>query len=147
MMYGFWDIRHAKQSFLSFWVIFCPFTFLKPEKSKFWKNEKSAWRYYHSTLTYHKWWSYDVRFLRYEAQQTEFFVVLDYFLSFYPSKQPRKSKFWKNEKNAHRYYHFTHMKIVWCMFLEIWSTTDITFPHFGPFFVLLPSNNPENQNF
>ena len=30
---------------------------------------------------------------------------------------------------------------------EIWSATDIIFCHFGPFFVLLPPNNPENQNF
>ena len=32
------------------------------------------------------------------------------------------------------------------MFLEIWSTTDIIFSHFGPFFALLLPNNPENQN-
>ena len=30
---------------------------------------------------------------------------------------------------------------------EIWSTTDRIFCHFGPFFALLPHNNPENQNF
>ena len=39
------------------------------------------------------------------------------------------------------------MKIIWCMLLEIWSMTDIIFSHFGPFFALLPPNNPENQNF
>ena len=40
------------------------------------------------------------------------------------------------------------MKIIWCMFFEKWSTTDIIFSHFGPFFTLLPPpNNPENQNF
>ena len=33
MMYGFWDMKHDKQNFLSFWVICCPFTPLK-----FWKN-------------------------------------------------------------------------------------------------------------
>ena len=35
-----------------------------PKKSKFWKNEKTTWRYYHFTHVYHKWQSYDVWFLR-----------------------------------------------------------------------------------
>ena len=39
------------------------------------------------------------------------------------------------------------MKIIWCMFLEIWTATDIIFSHFGPFFALLPPNSLENQNF
>ena len=30
---------------------------------------------------------------------------------------------------------------------EIWSATDRIFCHFGPFFALLPPNNPENQNY
>ena len=36
------------------------------------------------------------------------------------------------------------------MIPEIWSTTDRSFSHLGPFFVLLPPahpNNPVNQNF
>ena len=33
------------------------------------------------------------------------------------------------------------------MVSEIWSVTDIIFCHFGPFFALLPLNNPKNQNF
>ena len=40
MMYGSWDKRHDKQSFLSFLAIFCPLNLLKPENSKFWKNLK-----------------------------------------------------------------------------------------------------------
>ena len=33
------------------------------------------------------------------------------------------------------------------MVFQIWSATDKTFCHFGPFFAfLLPPNNPENQN-
>ena len=42
---------------MSFWTIFCPFTLQKPKKSKFWKNEKNGWRYYHFTQVYHKWQS------------------------------------------------------------------------------------------
>ena len=30
---------------------------------------------------------------------------------------------------------------------QIWSATDRIFCHFGLFFVLLPPNNPKNQNF
>ena len=33
------------------------------------------------------------------------------------------------------------------MVLEIWSATDRIFCHFGPFYALLPPNNPKNQNF
>ena len=34
-----------------------------------------------------------------------------------------------------------------CTVPEIWSETDRIFCHFGPFFALLPHNNPENQNY
>ena len=46
-----------------FWTSFCLFTLV----------------YY----KYYKWQSYGVWFLRYGAWQTEFFVILDYFFSFY----------------------------------------------------------------
>ena len=38
---GSWDIRHSRQSFLSFWAIFWPLTLLKTwnkQKKKKWKN-------------------------------------------------------------------------------------------------------------
>ena len=59
--------------------------------------EKTAWRYHQLTLVYHKWQSYDVWFLRYKVQQTEFFV--DYNLPFMtpPSEKNKsleKSRFW-----------------------------------------------------
>ena len=43
-------------------------------------------------------------FLRYRAQQTEFFLILDHFMLFYLSplpEQPEELKFWKNEKNLY----------------------------------------------
>ena len=43
---------------------------------------------------YHKWRSYNMWFLKYEVQQTEFFVILGNFLPFYLLT----TKFWKNEK-------------------------------------------------
>ena len=93
MINASWDIRHDKQSFLLFLIIFCPLTFL----TKFW-NKKNPWRYYHFTLAYHKWWSYDVWFLRYWGQQTEFLVILYYFLPFYPLNNPENQNFVKMKK-------------------------------------------------
>ena len=52
---------------------------------------------------YHKWQSYDVWFLRYGTQPTEFFSFWTIFCPLtplphpLPPYQPRKSKFWKNE--------------------------------------------------
>ena len=48
---------------------------------------------------YHKWQSYDVRFLRYGVWQAEFFVILDYFLSFYPPNNLENKNFEKWKKN------------------------------------------------
>ena len=47
---------------------------------------------------YHKWWSYEVWFLRYRAQQTEFFVISGYFLPFHPSYNPENQNFEKMKK-------------------------------------------------
>ena len=119
MMYGSWDTKWERQNVLSFWPIFClfykctpqmtiiwcmvpeiwsmtdiifchsgPFFALLPpygpRKSKFWKNEKNKWTYYHFTNVYHKWQSHDVWLLRYGVPQTEFFVILDHFCYFTP---------------------------------------------------------------
>ena len=109
MMYDCWDTEWDGQNFLSFWAIFCPFSSLKNQNFKI---EKNIWRYYHFTHLHHKWQSYDVWFLRYGAQQTEFFVILDHFLPL-PSYGPRSPKFWKNEQHTWRYYHFTNVYHKW----------------------------------
>ena len=74
MMYGSWDMECNGHNFLSFWTVFFPLTTLKIKILKKWKN---TWRYYHFTNVYHKWQSYDVWFLRYGVQRTQFFVILD----------------------------------------------------------------------
>ena len=71
MMYGSWDVRHDKQSFLSFWVIWS-LTFLTTWNIKILKKWKNACEYYHFTLAYYDWWSYDVWFMRYGAWQRIF---------------------------------------------------------------------------
>ena len=45
--------------------------------------------YYHFTHLHHKRQSYDVWFLRYWSQQTDFFVIFNHFLSFYPHNNPK----------------------------------------------------------
>ena len=69
-----------------------------PRKSKFWKNEKNTWRYYHFTNVYHKWQSYDIWFFRYGVQQTIFFVILDHFLPFYRPNNLKNENFKKLKK-------------------------------------------------
>ena len=79
-------------------AIFCPLTFLTTWKIKILKKWKNTWRYYHFTHVYHKWQSYDVWFLRYGAWQTEFFVILDHFLPFYPPNNLKNQNFEKMKK-------------------------------------------------
>ena len=88
------------QNFLSFWTIFVLLHPQQAKKSKFWKKWKNNWRYYHFTQVRHKWQSYDVWFLRYEAWRTEFFVILDQFLPFYPHNNLENQNFEKLKKNT-----------------------------------------------
>ena len=82
IMCGYWNTMCNRQYFLSFWTIFCPFTPLTTQKIKILKKWKKAWRYYHFTQVYHKWQSYDVWFLRYEAWLTKF--LLSFWTAFCP---------------------------------------------------------------
>ena len=84
MIYGSWNIRCNRQNFLSLWAIFCPFSPLDNLENQNFNNEKNTWIYYHFTHLHHKWLSYDVWFLRYGAQQTQFFVILDCFCPITP---------------------------------------------------------------
>ena len=56
------------------------------------------WRYYPITLVHHKWRQYSVWFLRYKAQQTEFFVILGYFLPFNLPNNLKNRNFEKMKK-------------------------------------------------
>ena len=103
--------------------------------------EKNIWRYYHFIYLHHKWQSYDVWFLRYGAQQTEFFVILERFLLFYPCMDPENLNFEGKKKKPWRYYHFTQVHhiimIIYYPVPEIWCVTDIIIFHFGLLFALL----------
>ena len=83
-----------------------------------------------------------VWFLRYWVRKTEFFVILDCFLPFYPSINPENQNFNKNEKNTWRYYHFTNINNSHMMYGS--SDMECTGHCFLPFY---PPMDPENQNF
>ena len=107
----------------------------RPRKSKFWKNEKFTRRYYHFTNVYQKWQSYDVWFLRYGEQWTEFFVILDHFLPFYSSNNSKNQNFEKMKKplgdlitlnmciiyDNHMMYYFWDMEQDTQNFLSFWT--------------------------
>ena len=107
-MYASWDIKCKGQ----FFVIsghFLPFDPPKnPKNQNFEKIKKNA-MWYHFTLVYHRWRSY-VWFLRHWARQT---VFLDYFLPFYPPKNPENLNFEKLKKIVWRYRHFTQVNHKW----------------------------------
>ena len=78
---------------------FLPFYLANNKKNQnFEKLKKNSWRYYHFTYAYHKWQLYNIWLLRYGAWQTEFFVIVDYFLPFCLHKNLKNEEFEKNEK-------------------------------------------------
>ena len=100
---------------------------------------------------YQKWQLYNVWFLRYWAQQTEFFVILDHFLSFYPPNLKNQNS--EKIKKTHGYIivlhkctiNDNHMMYIWFLGYEIWQTEFfVILDCFLPFY---PSNNMKNQHF
>ena len=142
--YDVWFLRYKMQrtKFLSFWTIFCPLTLPTTQNIKVLKNKKRAWRYYHFTLVYHIWRSYDVWFLTYQVQQTYFFITFDYLLSFYPPNNPENQNFEKNNKSPGNII-ILHMSTINKNHLmyDSWDM-DRVFCHFESFFALLPPPLP-----
>ena len=100
MMYGSWDMVRDRYNYFLFWAIFCPFISLTAQKIKILKKKLSTWRYHHFTYMYQKLWSDDVRFLRYGAwQMLLLFMILGYFLPFYPPNSPKNKILKKWNKN------------------------------------------------
>ena len=88
MMNSSWDTEWHRQNFRHFG----PYFALLPSKSKFWENEKSTWRCHHFTNAYQKSQSYNACF------QCNRQIC-----------QPRKLKFWKNNKKMHGDIIILHM--------------------------------------
>ena len=125
--------------------------FLTTEKSKFWKNEKDAWRYYHFTHVHHKWQSYDVLFMRYWVQQTEIFCHFGPFFALL-TPNSKYQNFEKVNKLAgditilHMCTKINNMMYFSCNMDEVaWQTEFfVILNHFLPCDSL---NKPKNQNF
>ena len=93
MMYDSLDMECDRQYFVIL-DHFLLFYTLWTQKIKILKKRKNTWRYYHFTNVYHRWQSYDVWFLRYRVQWTEFFVILDrFFCSFTSLNNPKNQNF------------------------------------------------------
>ena len=93
---------------------------------------------------HYKWQLYYVLFLKYQARQTDFFVIFGYFLHFYPSNNAEDQNFDKMKKTP-RDIVILHMctinevpkmKIIRWMIPKILNATDRIFSHFRPFFAL-----------
>ena len=127
VMYSSRDLKHNKQTFLSFWATFCPLTLLTTWKFKILKIEKNARRYHHFTKAYQKSWSYAILFLRCGTWCKCYFSFSPYVLPFYPFNSPKNQNFKKmkkKNKNTWRYQHFTHV------YPKLWSY-DVQFHRYG----------------
>ena len=106
----------------------------------------NAWRYYPFIYTCVPWmkiiWYMVPENIRCNRQKCSTFWAI-FFLS--APWQPRKSKF--NKEILSVYIFAPQITIIWSMVPETWSATDRNFCHSGPFFALLPTMDPENQNF
>ena len=133
-----WKGLHNKQ-FLSFWVI-CPLTFPTTWKIKILKKW-SKHLYILSSYTCIPQMMI-IWCMVPEIWSTEFLVILDYFLPFYPLTTPKIKilKKWKNTLEIASFYTNVPKIMIICYTVpEIWHMTDvIVIFHFGLFFALLP---------
>ena len=97
----------VQTSFFTILDYFSLLPHLWPKKSKFFKQRKNTWRYYCFALVHQKSQSYNLSSLH--RVRTSFFVILGYFLPFYPICGPKNQIFLKNEKKTMRYYGFTYV--------------------------------------
>ena len=151
MMYSSWDVECDRHNFLSFWTIYLHFYPSKNQKNqnfeKMKKKQKPGDIFLHrctindNHLMYGSW---DI-----ECDGQNFFVILDHLLPFYTSDNPKNQKFWKNEKNTWRYYHFIHVYHkwesydIWFLRYVVWQTEFfVILGCFSPFY--LP-NNPKTN--
>ena len=93
---------------------------------------------------YCKWQLYDVWFLRYVAWQTQYFVILDHFLPFYPLKNPKNHNFDNIKKMLKSSFYMCTKNpcISRCTVSKTWSEADTISCHLGSFFGLLQSLPP-----
>ena len=132
MIYSSWAKQTEIGNFRSFFALY-------PSKKP--QNEKIYWRYYHFTHVHQKSQSYDLWFLRYGVQQTDFFVILGHFLLFYHPNSPKNQNFKKLKKYleiSSFYTSVSKIMIICYTVPETWCVTDvIVIFHSELFFALL----------
>ena len=137
----------------SFWAIFALWPSQQPKKWKFWKNKKKYLEIYHYTFVHHIWWSHMYSSWDIKHDRQNFFVILGYFLPFYPPNNLENENFEKMKKSPGDIIILNmsatnENHIVWFLRYGAWQTE--YFPildHFLPFTPPPPPNNPENQSF
>ena len=100
MMFGSWDMEHNRNNFLSLLVMFCPFTPLTNQKIRIlqkWEKTPGDIIILHSYTTngnHMMYGSWDM-----ECDRHNFFVILDYFLPFFPliTQKIKILKKWKKK--------------------------------------------------
>ena len=106
VMSGSWDARCNRQSFLLFWVIFCPFTPLTIQKIKILKKWKKLLEisWFYTSVS-------KIMIINYTIPEiwrmTDLIVNFHFGIFFALSVKAKKIKIKKNEKkkNASRYHH------------------------------------------
>ena len=152
MTYYSWNIRRDRHNFLSFWTIFCPFTVTltiwRIKILKNWKRTPGNIIILHmctindNHMMYVSW--------RYRIWQTEFFVILDAFLPFYPTNNTDNQNFEKMKKTPEDI-----IALNMCTINDnhiIYGAQEkqherqffVKLSHFMPFY---STNNLQNQNF
>ena len=137
MVFAYWDMG-ATHNFLSFWVIFCPFTPLLVPKIKVWKKIRRYFLFHMCTINKDSW---DIRHNRQKFLSS--WIIFCPFIPIINQKIKVLEKWKKTPGNIIILHFLPRMIIIWCMVPDISSSTGKLFSHFGPFFVLLL----KNQNF
>ena len=148
LKYGVW------QTFCHFGPFFALYPTIDPNK----KNLEKCKKTFSLCITqvYYEWRSYHIWFLRYKAQQRDFFVILGHFLPFDAPNNSRNQTFENNEekKKKKKKNDKPGDIIIWhlCttnddMMYGSWNMEHNrqNFSHFGPFLPFYPPNKPENQ--
>ena len=84
-----WFFRYGvgRENLLSFWTIFCPFTLLRTQKIKIFKN----WKKTHGDIMMYGSWD-----MKHDRQN--FFSFWAIFCPFYPTNNPKNQNFGKMKK-------------------------------------------------
>ena len=120
-------------NFLSFWVVFCPFTPLLAPNIKNWKKIRRYFLFHMYTINKDSW---DIRHNR--QKFLSFWAIFCPFIpltNFYPTNKIFKK--WKKPLKILSFYIcLPRMTIIWCTVPEIWSSTGnfLILDHFLPFY-------------